>query len=43
MVELLLRLGADVNHQDRANGWTALMQASSCPPTGWSGTETNVL
>ena len=40
MVELLLRLGADVNHRDRVNGWTALMQASSCP---LSGTETDVL
>ena len=26
VIDLLIRLGADVNHQDQVNGWTALMQ-----------------
>ena len=28
VVNLLLRLGADVNLQDKVNGWTAVMQAT---------------
>ena len=26
LVQVLIRLGAEVNHQDKVNGWTALMQ-----------------
>ena len=28
VIQLLIRLGAEVNHQDKVNGWTALMQVS---------------
>jgi ankyrin repeat protein len=28
IVQLLVSLGADLNHQDRVNGWTSLMQAT---------------
>ena len=26
VIQVLIRLGAEVNHQDKVNGWTALMQ-----------------
>ena len=28
VIQVLIRLGAEVNHQDKVNGWTALMQVS---------------